>query len=409
MAYDTYFLMGASDAEDYAKNKLDFFTKDASLECQEIGDGNLNYIFRIEDTNSGKSLVIKQAGDTARISDEFKVSPDRNRIEYEILKIQNDLAPGLVPEVYNYDEVMNCLAMEDLTGHRIMRHALVDHEQFPRFADDITTFIVNTQLLTSDIVMNPKDKKRQVGNFINPDLCEITEELIFTEPFNDIHQRNAVFPPNKEFVERELYGDSELRRETAKLKLAFMSSGQSLIHGDLHTGSIFVKPDSTKVIDPEFAFYGPAGFDLGMIVANLIFAWANAHAVMDDSTARTRQTEYLEQSVNDILQLFQQKWNTLWDEKATETVASYEGVKEWYLEQLLADASGVAGLELCRRIVGLAQVKDITSIEEPDLRLSAERSCLSLAKRLIMDRHAVRDGRDYLGPLHEAAHTHALI
>jgi 5-methylthioribose kinase len=409
MAYDTYFLMGASDAEDYAKTKLDFFTKDASLECQEIGDGNLNYIFRIEDTNSGKSLVIKQAGDTARISDEFKVSPDRNRIEYEILKIQNDLAPGLVPEVYNYDEVMNCLAMEDLTGHRIMRHALVDHEQFPRFADDITTFIVNTQLLTSDIVMNPKDKKRQVGNFINPDLCEITEELIFTEPFNDIHQRNAVFPPNKEFVERELYGDSELRRETAKLKLAFMSSGQSLIHGDLHTGSIFVKPDSTKVIDPEFAFYGPAGFDLGMIVANLIFAWANAHAVMDDSTARTRQTEYLEQSVNDILQLFQQKWNTLWDEKATETVASYEGVKEWYLEQLLADASGVAGLELCRRIVGLAQVKDITSIEEPDLRLSAERSCLSLAKRLIMDRHAVRDGRDYLGPLHEAAHTHALI
>lgn len=409
MAYDTYFLMGASDAEDYAKIKLDFFTKDASLQCQEIGDGNLNYIFRIEDTNSGKSLVIKQAGDTARISDEFKVSPDRNRIEYEILKIQNDLAPGLVPEVYNYDEVMNCLAMEDLTGHRIMRHALVDHEQFPRFADDITTFIVNTQLLTSDIVMNPKDKKRQVGNFINPDLCEITEELIFTEPFNDIHQRNAVFPPNKEFVERELYGDSELRRETAKLKLAFMSSGQSLIHGDLHTGSIFVKPDSTKVIDPEFAFYGPAGFDLGMIVANLIFAWANAHAVMDDSTARTRQTEYLEQSVNDILQLFQQKWNTLWDEKATETVASYEGVKEWYLEQLLADASGVAGLELCRRIVGLAQVKDITSIEEPDLRLSAERSCLSLAKRLIMDRHAVRDGRDYLGPLHEAAHTHALI
>jgi 5-methylthioribose kinase len=409
MAYDTYFLMGASDAEDYAKIKLDFFTKDASLQCQEIGDGNLNYIFRIEDTNSGKSLVIKQAGDTARISDEFKVSPDRNRIEYEILKIQNDLAPGLVPEVYNYDEVMNCLAMEDLTGHRIMRHALVDHEQFPRFADDITTFIVNTQLLTSDIVMNPKDKKRQVGNFINPDLCEITEELIYTEPFNDIHQRNAVFPPNKEFVERELYGDSELRRETAKLKLAFMSSGQSLIHGDLHTGSIFVKPDSTKVIDPEFAFYGPAGFDLGMIVANLIFAWANAHAVMDDSTARTRQTEYLEQSVNDILQLFQQKWNTLWDEKATETVASYEGVKEWYLEQLLADASGVAGLELCRRIVGLAQVKDITSIEEPDLRLSAERSCLSLAKRLIMDRHAVRDGRDYLGPLHEAAHTHALI
>lgn len=409
MGYDSYFLMTADDAAEYARTELAYFPERSVLESVEIGDGNLNYIFRVTDKTSGKTVVIKQAGDTARISDEFKVSPDRNRIEYDVLKLHNELAPGLVPKVYGYDEVMNCTAMEDLSDHRIMRDALVDHEQFPRFADDISTYMANTLLLTSDIVLDTKEKKRRVGSFINPDLCEITEELIYTEPFNDIYGRNAVFPPNTDFVQRELYGDTELLRETAKLKLAFMSSAESLIHGDLHTGSIFVRPDSTKVIDQEFAFYGPAGFDLGMIVANLIFAWANSHAVIQDTDARTRQTEFLEQTINDVLRLFSQKWLALWDEHATETVAHYDGVREWYLEQLLSDAAGVAGLELCRRIVGLAQVKDITSIEEPDRRVSAERSCLSTAKRLVLERDSIRQGRDYLEPLHESAQTHALI
>ena len=43
-----------------------------------------------------------------------------------------------------------------------------------------------------------------------------------------------------------------------------MTNAQALIHGDLHTGSVFVKGDSTKVIDPEFAFMGLWDMTLGM-------------------------------------------------------------------------------------------------------------------------------------------------
>ena len=39
--------------------------------------------------------------------------------------------------------------------------------------------------------------------------------------------------------------------EVAKLKFDFMTHAQALIHGDLHTGSIFIKEDSTKVIDAD--------------------------------------------------------------------------------------------------------------------------------------------------------------
>ena len=52
-----------------------------------------------------------------------------------------------------------------------------------------------------------------------------------------------------------------------------MTSAQALIHGDLHTGSIMLTTDDTRVIDPEFAFIGPIGFDVGAVIGNLLLAF----------------------------------------------------------------------------------------------------------------------------------------
>ena len=72
-------------------------------------------------------------------------------------------------------------------------------------------------------------------------------------------------------VEKELYNDEKLKLEVAKLKYNFMTNAQSLLHGDLHTGSIFIKEGSLKVFDCEFGTYAPAGYDIGNVIANLIF------------------------------------------------------------------------------------------------------------------------------------------
>jgi 5-methylthioribose kinase len=242
-----------------------------------------------------------------------------------------------------------------------------------------------------------------LGSYINPDLCEITEDLVYTEPFNDINKRNDVFPPNMEFVKKELYSDSNLLLETAKMKFDFLCNAQSLIHGDLHTGSIFVKPASTKVIDPEFAFYGPAGYDVGNIIANLIFAWANADTTMNDEYARKNYTAWLEQTIVDVMRMFKEKWMKLWNERVTEVVAHYNGFADWYLGTILRDTAGVAGLELCRRIVGIAHVLDMTSIENEEERIRAERLCLSAAKRYIFEREHITTGKEYLDILRWAA------
>ena len=149
-------------------------------------------------------------------------------------------------------------------------------------------------------------------SFINPDLCEITEDLVYTEPFNDVKKRNDPFPPNLDFIRRELYEDREIRLESAKMKFDFFCNTQCLVHGDLHTGSVFVREDSTKVIDPEFAYYGPAGYDVGNVIANLIFAWANADTVMEAGTARTDFTGWLEKTIEEVMSLFVSKWRQLW-------------------------------------------------------------------------------------------------
>ncbi|MDF2536581.1 MAG: 5-methylthioribose kinase, partial [Bacillales bacterium] len=398
--FSNYFLMQEKDVIEYV-SEFEFFEASAALTCKEIGDGNLNYVFRVIDENNKKSIIVKQAGNTARISDEFKLSTDRNRIESEILVLEGKLTDGLVPKVYKYDSIMNCCVMEDLSDYTIMRTALLKHETFPHFADHITTFLVNTLLMTSDLVMEHKEKKEMVKNYINPELCEISEDLVYSEPFNNYKNRNEVFPNNTEFVAKEIYGDKALGLEMAKLKFEFMNNAQALIHGDLHTGSIFIKQDTTKVIDPEFAFYGPMGYDIGNVIANLIFAQVNGEMTITDLEKKKEFTEWVNQTISDIIELFKEKFLAAWKIHVTDCLAKENGFDGWYLNNVLKDTAGVAGLELLRRVIGMAKVKDITSIADEENRTAAERICLSIGKKFILNRESFLSGVDFKNLVNE--------
>ncbi|KPC97962.1 Methylthioribose kinase [Geobacillus sp. BCO2] len=132
----------------------------------------------------------------------------------------------------------------------------------------IGEFVAKTAFYTSDFGMNQQEKKKLAQSFVNPELCKITEDLVFTDPFFD-HETNNFEDELRPDVEA-LWRDDRLHLEAAKLKRKFLTEADVLLHGDLHTGSIFVSADETKVIDPEFAFYGPIGFDLGQFFANLL-------------------------------------------------------------------------------------------------------------------------------------------
>lgn len=90
--YDSYFLMDSGDVSGYVKSRIDFFGKDEALTVEEIGDGDVNYIFRVQGTE--KSLVVKQAGRVTRVDPTWELTTDRGRIEAEYLAVQRDLTPA---------------------------------------------------------------------------------------------------------------------------------------------------------------------------------------------------------------------------------------------------------------------------------------------------------------------------
>lgn len=391
--FDSHFKLTDKEIIPYVKENLEIFPKDANLKAEEIGDGNINYVFRVWDEDTNKSIVIKQA-DTLLRSSGRPLDVDRNRIEAEVLMLQWKLSSGLTPEIYNYDPIMCTIAMEDISDHKNLRLALLDNETFPYFADHISSFIVDTLLPTTDLVMDSGEKKDNVAKYINKDLCKISEDLVFTEPYIDYKGRNIVLEENIDFVTREIYNDRELVLEAGKLKNNFMNNAQALIHGDLHSGSIFLNKESTKILDPEFAFYGPIGYDLGNVVGNLFFAWANAYVTKDFEEVK-EFIEWLEKTIEDIVDLFKEKFIKLYREIVTDVMAREEDYMYWYLNSVLSDTAGSAGLEIIRRVVGDSKVLDITSIEDVHTRVKAERILLLSAKEFIKSRESIRSGKDY--------------
>ncbi|MCP1134976.1 S-methyl-5-thioribose kinase [Paenibacillus polysaccharolyticus] len=383
-----YHPLTPQEAIELAKTLPGPFTADANLDCREIGDGNLNLVFHITDQNSDKSIIIKQALPYAKVVGEsWPLSLVRARIEREILQEEYRLCPGMVPEVYHYDDDLALTVMEDLSDHVIMRKGLIDGASYPLFAQHIGEFMARTLFFTSDLGMNQQQKKEQQGRFVNPDQCKITEDLIFDEPYR-IAQNNNYETAIEDEAEA-LRTDEALHLEIALLREKFLTHGQALLHGDLHTGSIFVTSESTKVIDPEFAFYGPMGFDVGAVLANLLLHYVSLSGrFQDQSTRNKRETELLDM-VRDVWTEFDTRFRALWTTALVDPMAKTPGYQNLYVQQLFRDTIGFAGAKMVRRIVGLAHVADIDTITDATEREHAQRKALAVGKALIKNNRHV--------------------
>lgn len=381
-----YTSLNEETAREYARRKTDVFVADSKLECKEIGDGNLNMVFRIWDTEHPEnSVIIKQSLPHARIDESIVASLDRARIESEMLVLHDQNCRGLAPKIHDYDREMYAIIMEDLSDHIVLRKGLIKGTVYPRLARDMGVFLARSLFFTSDVGMDPMKKKELQKGFINPDLCKITEDLVFSNPYFDA-DNNKIDPEIRERAE-ENWNDGELKREVAQLKEKFMTQGQALIHGDLHTGSVFVTAESTKSFDPEFGFFGPMGFDIGAILGNLILNFASQLWHTRDESDRAEFREYLLKTFAGIWETFDAEFRTLWKEHVKAPLESNPLYLEDYMKRLFADAVGYAGCKMTRRIVGLAQVEDIRSIEDADVRAVAQISVLDTAREFILRRN----------------------
>ena len=176
-----------------------------------------------------------------------------------------------------------------------------------------------------------------------------------------------------------------------------MSSPEALIHGDLHTGSIMVTESETRVIDPEFAFYGPMGFDLGAVIGNLLMSYLASRGHERSPGDRHAFEAWVLETIEKVWTQFARKFVQLWRTEAKgdaypatlfagpDGAARLEAERQAYMERLFRDTVGFAAAKIIRRILGLAHNIDFEWIEDPKRRATCEARSLRLAREMMVD------------------------
>ncbi|WP_127144393.1 S-methyl-5-thioribose kinase [Pelagibacterium montanilacus] len=374
-------------------------TDTAAWSVREVGDGNLNLVFIVD--GSDGSAIVKQALPYVRlVGDSWPLPLKRSFFEYHALVRQADRDPGRVPEIYHFDQDQALIVMEFLSPHIILRRALIEGRRLPDIGRDLGLFVARTLFRGSDLSMAARDRKADLGLFSdNVELCDITENLVFTDPYFDAPM-NAHTTPQLDGIVARLRADRDLKVEAQRLKTLFSANAQTLVHGDLHTGSVMVTDTDTRVIDPEFAFYGPIAFDVGMLLANFWMSYFSQSGHEAEGSREEMRT-YLLGVVEEIWSVFAAEFSTLWHTERTgmlyprtlfEDQGDHLGAQQ-ALDAMLADIwrdmLGFAGIEMHRRILGLAHNADFETIEDPDLRARCETRALEMGRHLAVNRCSI--------------------
>jgi 5-methylthioribose kinase len=371
----------------------------APLDVVEVGDGNLNLVFIVHD-DEGASLVLKQSLPHVRTDPSWPMTRERSAREALVLRTHESADAEHVPALYDFDSTNYVLAIENLNDHAVWRSELNEGRVHGFAAAEIGRYIARTAFHTSVFGLDPIKQKKLAAASINPELCEITEDLVFTEPYIE-HPHNVVLPANEPDV-AALRADRSLLGEIGIAKYRFMTSAQSLIHGDLHTGSVFVRDasdgvsPSVRAFDSEFGFFGPTGFDLGALWANFVIAAARALALGDAD----RASEILELPAS-LWNAFEAEFRSLWPARLDTRIWG-DDVLDTLLAEFRQDAAVYAGAKAIRRIIGFAKASDIETLD-PVLREGAARGVLRAGRALILERRAL----DTVEAL--SAETHAIL
>ncbi|MBC6370041.1 S-methyl-5-thioribose kinase [Lactobacillus kullabergensis] len=396
MDYKRYFNLNEENAKQYVIDHTNFFEHENAqkLKVKEVSDGNINHVYKVSDGK--KSLILKQTGETIRTSGN-PLDQYRGHIEERCLEIQRKLSGGQVPEVYDYNETMHVILMEDVSNFKNLRYELQKKHIYPKFDEQISNFMVNVLLPTTDLVLESTTKKNLVKEFVNPGTCQISEDLVLTEPYYDYNNRNTFDKRLTDFVTINLYNNDVLKANIGQLRNNFMNNAQALIHGDLHSGSIFINTDDIRVFDSEFAFYGPIGYDIGNVIGNLIFPYV---------VQKTFQAKFKEDNT-EIISWLHETIKNVFDKTFTKLANKYDQIVEFpfyrerefknqYLRSIKNDTLGYAGTEIIRRTVGDSKVIEITSIENQEIKNLVMKILIKIGIDLILNRKEYNNGTEII-------------
>ena len=375
-------------------------------QVEEIGDGNLNLVFLVRGAKG--AAIVKQALPYIRlVGDSWPLPLNRAFFEYHALIRQAERDPGSVPEVLYFDEDQALIVMEFLDQHVILRSMLIAGAHVNNLGTRLGQFIARTAFRGSDLALPIVERKSDTKLFLdNHALCNITESLVFTDPYHDAELNHH--NPAVDDVVADLRQNIKLKAEAQALLTKFVANSETMLHGDLHTGSVMCTEDSIRVIDPEFATYGPMGFDLGMMLANLVMAYISQPAHRSPEDLASYQGWILD-VIKDLVAAFNAEFSTLWHAERRGVLFPHSLFEDQQHDaslplqakqrEIWEDALGFCGIEMHRRTLTLAHNADFESIEDASFRGKLEAQNLKAGARLIMERHGIADVDAFLATI----------
>ena len=263
----TYLEADHLDALEPLLRSVDLLAPEESVvRTEKPGEGNMNFVLRVITTK--RSFILKQSRPWVEKYPQIAAPVERLEAEaayYRVIAADPDLR-AMSPTL---------LALEST-------HLIMVTEDLGRASDLTSIFTKGAELPVADIhaLFDYLGRLHVTSNDIDPaafppnqKLKELNHAHIFDLPF----RRDNGFDldatqPGLNALAQPVVGNDGLRTRLTELGQFYLGSGPVLIHGDFYPGSWLRTDDGLKVIDPEFAFFGQAEFDMGVMIAHLLMA-----------------------------------------------------------------------------------------------------------------------------------------
>lgn len=362
---------------------------------RDVADGYINAVYIVDGPKGG--ICAKQALPWVRYHGEsWPLAEDRAFFEASYMRRLDPIVGALAPKLLHFDPVLQFLVIEKLSPHIVLRGGLIEGKRFPKASEDVGRYVAQAAFHTSDLGVPFERKFEDIGLLAaNRSLLRISVDLIFLDPYQETWRNR--FVPELDAWAKAFREDIELKTAVARHRNAFLSNRQALLHGDLHSGSVMVTEDDTRVIDGEFSTFGPIGFDLGAYAANLILNWYAQGGYDRSAEERDRHREWLLEQVAVLWESFRRAFVAIWEQNPDTggdlyPAAHFSGpagaarlatIRREYVDAIFADFVAFAAIKMIRRVISYAQIADFGVIEDTKRRAEMQADALAFAREVL--------------------------
>lgn len=232
------------------------------LTAEPAGEGNMNLTVRAR--TSERSLIVKQSRPWVERYPTIAAPWDRVLSEarfYALIEAYEPIAARM-PRLIEVDAEARVIVLEDLGEASDFTGLYAGEELAVDTAEIFAGWLSDLHALLFD------DDVR--GGLTNREMRRLNHEHLFRFPLDPENGLDLeAITPGLGTAARVLADDRHYVDRVTELGNAYLTEGPALLHGDFFPGSWLQGADGPAVIDPEFAFFGLPEFDVGVLLGHL--------------------------------------------------------------------------------------------------------------------------------------------